>query len=323
MDANPLCYFCFSRNGPGRVCAHTYLAHLHEATQPRLCRIHVNNTSTDSKSEFLANTKANRFDNSIYTLSRLSEYYKHRPLETPNSSTHSPLTWAFNMDGSDWDHVYNRTPENAKKFNLGMNATSDAQMRTQTYPFATELADISQRCVADNRVLIVDVGGGNGAVMKNVRQTFPQLQGDIIVEDLSGAVEQGNADASLATLNIQSKEYDFRKPQPVQNAAVYYIGNILHSWPDEGCVAILKNQAAAMGEDSKLLIFELIMPKDIDISYINVFAVDLVFWQQGGSVRTVEGYTEILEKAGLEFVKVWPSKFGPIGVIEARLRRSG
>lgn len=52
---------------------------------------------------------------------------------------------------------------------------------------------------------------------------------------------------------------NFFEFQPVQNAAVYFLRLILHDWPDEKCLAILKILRRAAGPLSKLIVFEQIM----------------------------------------------------------------
>lgn len=50
--------------------------------------------------------------------------------------------------------------------------------------------------------------------------------------------------------------HNFFEPQPVKNAAVYFLRNVLHDWPDEEACEILSNIRDAAGPNSKLIVFE-------------------------------------------------------------------
>lgn len=52
----------------------------------------------------------------------------------------------------------------------------------------------------------------------------------------------------------------------MQNAAVYLLRLILHDWPDDKCLAILKILRNAAGPSSKLIVFEQIMTYSCDYS---------------------------------------------------------
>lgn len=50
--------------------------------------------------------------------------------------------------------------------------------------------------------------------------------------------------------------HDFFSPQPVKNAAVYFLRHIIHDWPDKDAKKILDSLRTAAGAHSKLIIFE-------------------------------------------------------------------
>lgn len=59
---------------------------------------------------------------------------------------------------------------------------------------------------------------------------------------------------------IEFVEHDFFTPQPVKDADVYLLRMILHDWPDEKAVAILKHIAEAMKEGSRIFIMDMVLP---------------------------------------------------------------
>lgn len=61
-------------------------------------------------------------------------------------------------------------------------------------------------------------------------------------------------------LTIPPAGHNFFCPQPVQNAAVYMMRFVLHNWPKDKCVEIMKNLRLSAGAGSKLILFEFGVP---------------------------------------------------------------
>lgn len=63
-----------------------------------------------------------RMDDMLHAAwSRMPEYFKSHPLESPSSPTHNPYSWTYGMEGQDWIKVIGRTPENMRKFAIGIS----------------------------------------------------------------------------------------------------------------------------------------------------------------------------------------------------------
>lgn len=52
---------------------------------------------------------------------------------------------------------------------------------------------------------------------------------------------------------------DLFSEQPVKNASVFFMRFVLHDWPDENCIDILKNLRAAAQPTTRLLILDLLL----------------------------------------------------------------
>lgn len=59
-------------------------------------------------------------------------------------------------------------------------------------------------------VLLVDIGGGVGHQSMELRSRYPQLQGDIVVQDLRVTKE-------LEFAGVRGMKYDFFTPQPIES----------------------------------------------------------------------------------------------------------
>lgn len=82
---------------------------------------------------------------------------------------------------------------------------------TDSYPAKIRLCE--QIEPSANAVLLVDIGGGNGHVLKDFVQDPAHRTGRLILQDLSSAL--GNAD-DLTQLSIEAMACDFFTPQPVK-----------------------------------------------------------------------------------------------------------
>ncbi|KAI0064466.1 S-adenosyl-L-methionine-dependent methyltransferase [Artomyces pyxidatus] len=113
--------------------------------------------------------------------------------------------------------------------------------------------------------IVVDVGGSVGSVTFAIASAFPHLK--YIVQDLAKVVDdpgqkfwQERSPQSISSGAVTLQAHSFFDPQPVKNAAVYFMRLVLHDWPEDTCIAILKHLRAAAGPSSKLIIFDMLMP---------------------------------------------------------------
>jgi hypothetical protein len=102
---------------------------------------------------------------------------------------------------------------------------------------------------------IVDVGGGQGFVCRDLASAFPGFR--FVVQDLPSTVELGAANCPEAFRDrIKFEVHDFFTPQPIQGADVYFLRAIIHDWSDKYAVAILKALVPAMKPGSRVIIHD-------------------------------------------------------------------
>jgi demethylsterigmatocystin 6-O-methyltransferase len=88
-----------------------------------------------------------------------------------------------------------------------------------------------------------------------------------------------------------------------QGARAYYMRNILHDWPDDKCVEILRNIKAGMTEQSRLMIDEMVLPErgtpwratQLDM---------LMTCIQAAKERSHAEWIELLDEAGFKILSI-------------------
>ena len=89
-----------------------------------------------------------------------------------------------------------------------------------------------------------------------------------------------------------------------EGASCYYMRNILHDYPDDRCVTLLRKTMAAMSKDSVILIDEMILP-DLG-TYWQAAQLDISMMSSLASMeRSEEQWYKLLDMAGLQIRKIY------------------
>jgi hypothetical protein len=179
-------------------------------------------------------------------------------------------------------------------------ATFDAAMAGERLRPAERLADLEWR----KGEVVVDVGGGNGALLAALIQRRPELRG--IVLDLPETVRD---EAALGD-RIQFVAGSFFESVPAGDA--YLLSGILHDWPDEDAAKILRTMRSAAPSHARLLINESVIKPGNDADgakWLDLLMLALA----GGRERDEEQWRELLSSTGWD-----PVRFPEDGPIEAR-----
>jgi hypothetical protein len=151
-----------------------------------------------------------------------------------------------------------------------------------------------------NPALLVDVGGGLGHDLQELREKHDNLPGDLILQD---------REEVIATLtpgtNFKATAHDFFTPQPVLHARAYYLHSVLHDWGDEDCIKILHNLKPALKKGySKVLINEIVVSEEN--ASLAATSMDQLMLVLGAMKERTEGqWREILGKAGYKVLNIW------------------
>jgi len=184
------------------------------------------------------------------------------------------FTRTFGTDFWSWLAVH---PEERTAFDGAM-----AGGKAQT---ADRLADLEWR--GDETV--VDVGGGNGALLQQLLQRRPGLHG--IVFDLP---ETDRAEESLGD-RIEFVAGNFFERVPTGD--VYVLSRILHDWDDERATSILRAIRTAAPPDARILVLDAVVPPGNEphgAKWLDLLMLVL----EGGRERTEPEWRALLEGAG-------------------------
>lgn len=158
---------------------------------------------------------------------------------------------------------------------------------------------------------IVDIGGGHGLLLSEVLEHAPQASG--VLFDLPGVLE--GADGLDA--RVECVGGDFFESVP-SGGDTYLLKHILHDWSDEQCLLILRNIAAGMDPQGRVLAIETVMPESTDPHPAKFMDVNMLAMTEGGCERTESEYAELFDAAGLRLVRTHPTA-GPVSIVEAAL----
>lgn len=164
--------------------------------------------------------------------------------------------------------------------------------------------------------LVVDVGGSHGDFVAAVVQLENSARG--ILFDRQEVIEE--AGATLNAMGVLDRvdrvAGDFFESVPA-GGDVYLLKHILHDWNDEECVTILKNICSVMVPDSRVVIVEMLITDQDPQSLAPLLDLDMLV-MVSGKERTVDEFSELLNKAGLKLSSVMATN-SPVSIIEARL----
>lgn len=167
------------------------------------------------------------------------------------------------------------------------------------FPFEKELGAFS----SSSRHVLVDVGGGFGHQCVALKTRYPELQGKLVLEDLPQTLEHMPLPFAAQLEGVEQLAHDFFDPQPIKGAKFYYLRQVLHDWPDESCVVILKHLIAALGPGSQILIDEMVLP-DAGVPW-EATTIDLTMMASlGARERTNREWHALLDSAGLKVLRI-------------------
>jgi O-methyltransferase domain/Dimerisation domain len=211
--------------------------------------------------------------------------------ESASDYTHGRDAWTYRKEH----------PEEQAIFNGAMTGNSRSESRAML-----EAYDFSRFSC------IVDVGGGQGFLLREILLACPSANG--VVFDQPHVIQSAHVPAEL-TQRFQLVAGSFFEVVP-QNGDAYLMKAILHDWDDQSSVQILRSCRRAISSSAVLIIIERIIGPpnegpDGKFSDLNMMV------QYAASERTRQEFDDLLRAADFELAEVVPTR-SPMSMIICR-----
>lgn len=240
-------------------------------------------------------------------------YFKKTKYQNPGNITDGPSQYAHRTQGPFFAWLPERA-EHFEHFNNYMSGYRQGKRSWMDEGFYPVVGRLGPDADYDNKdaILLVNVGGGLGHDLEELKARHPGLQGQAEVI----------AQISKSSDDIELTAHDFLTPQPVKvrlrrdsgmheiltsgdpGASAYHLHSVLHDWDDASCLRIVRNIVQAMQPGfSKLLINENVVP-DVGAAW-SITSMDWLMMALGAvRERTERQWKNLLGHAGLRVTRV-------------------
>jgi hypothetical protein len=213
-----------------------------------------------------------------------------------------PHVAAWNMTRFDYLRAH---PEEARDFDAMMANSPDS------HPAAVAAAyDFSRAGV------IVDVGGGNGAVLRHILSHHPTQRGLLLDrDDVVRAIQ--SVDLLEGRIEVVGSSFFDAIPH---GGDIYMLIRVLHDWSDEDCLRLLGSCRTAMKQNAVLLIGDQILEPDPAQGRPIDYLVDAQMMAMFGNARerTKDEFACLLSASGFTLKRVIPTH-SRVWIVEAAL----
>jgi precorrin-6B methylase 2 len=206
------------------------------------------------------------------------------------------------LGGSPWEYL-SGSPDEAGRFGQAMSNMSQQAVEGITSHY--DFSGIEH---------LVDVGGSQGTLLLEIMEQNPAMRGTVL--DLPPVIEV--TERALAEHALRSRVEliggSFFESVPA-GADAYMLKHVLHDWPDEQCLQILRNIREAIPAEGRLLVFDALLVPEAPpwAHWLDVHMLVL----QDGKERSPEEFGALFAQAGFEMSRAVPIP-APVAIIEAR-----
>jgi cyclopropane fatty-acyl-phospholipid synthase-like methyltransferase len=165
---------------------------------------------------------------------------------------------------------------------------------------------------------VVDVGGGQGSLLEEVLKHNEQLTGTVF--DQAHVVTSARAQAMSASVSARFSVESGSFFEAVPPADAYLLKSILHDWPDDRCVQILRSCERSLAPGGVVLIVEIVLGRpghEVDAAFSDLNMLVL----PGGRERTEQQYAALFDDAGLRLSRTLDTT-SRYSIVEARSART-
>ena len=244
----------------------------------------------------------------------LPDFLNHTGYQNPQDPARGPWHHGKNTDQPFFQWLRSM-PTEASAFHSLMTEFHELQPFSwvKIYPLGRLTTDVSPDQANPGAPLVVDVGGGLGQDMENLRQALLPAAYQLLVQDLPEVV----ANVKQTDVSVRFMGHDFFSQQPIQGARAYFLHSVLHDWPDSLAQQILQNLKGAFTPGySRLLLCENVMPEAATLPLggaLDLVMMGLLCAQE----RSEKSWRSLLTSAGFRVFGIWGSNQMGQCVIEA------
>ena len=151
---------------------------------------------------------------------------------------------------------------------------------------------------------LTDVGGGQGLLLATILERNPHLKGTLydlpqVMDGVAGGPTEPVKD------RIQFVAGSMFESVPAGSDA-YMMKYIIHDWPDETCVKLLKSCRANVNAGGKLLVIDMVMSGPNEFHFSKIADLEMMLFPSGKE-RTEAEFRELFEAAGWKLTRVIPT----------------
>jgi hypothetical protein len=163
--------------------------------------------------------------------------------------------------------------------------------------------------------VVVDVGGGNGALLAAILHTYSSARGVLLDH---ATVSRTSVECSPVAASRRASSWLrvlLRRGAP--GGDIYVLSQILHDWDDERCATILSNCRTALTTSVRLLVVERLLEQDpAHLVPMNYLADITMMVQLHGRERTPAEFARLLTGTGFSEPRILRTT-SPFCIVEA------
>jgi hypothetical protein len=209
------------------------------------------------------------------------------------------------LRGKEFFDYLDDEPELARLFNGAMTSISELAIESvvEAYRF-------------DGNSTIVDVGGGHGRLLAAILNAAPRACGVLydLPQVVAGAPAVLERSGVAGRVRVDGGSFFEKVPS---DGDLYVLKHIIHDWPDEQALEVLRNVRAAAGPDARILLVETVIPEH-DRDFVGKWADLEMLLGGGGRERDADGYRDLLARSGFELTRIVPTA-SPFSLVEAKV----
>lgn len=262
----------------------------------------------------------------------LTPFGKPLRQDTPNSEWASIVFWA-DLLADNWSYLTEsiRTgkpaagvrPEGvSSRWSQDPNASAIFRAVMGTVP-AEDYMPIARAWDFSLYPVVADLGGGGGALIAAVLNTFPDVNGMLVDYPEAVAAAAPRFDHEGLADRCKLLGADLRNEVPA-GAGVYMLKHVLHGYEDRIAIEILDRCRSVLPQHGRILVIEFVLPDVVGgpdpglesrlMSDLNMLTVT------GGKERSAVEWKALLRSAGLECQRILPVPGALVSIIEAAPR---